>query len=519
MNLSFWLAIVTSILINSCGRPDSNQFVDGDQLAEKVHQRVYFDDFFLEDPRCYHRSFNENSSSQSFSSSMTKYHYWDGSKVVAKSLTNSTISTNPHLKSSLVSGAILPTSFASDDCQSNTDRLDHSTSICALPQSIEAAKIKICDREKQYHHQSVESIALSSIAHLEKAYQYYLSSTPIDRLVRDTRIYVLPKIAKDQHNNHRSISSKGHIIHDNLGYIGSFYSNPAFLIFPPSAENTDVKLSASSRNTHNQPIKFQLWHSDFALSHEFAHHIVRSHISYHLSSDQSFLSGLIDSSVNFLTSFSKYLFKFSDGYYLITSNSNNSLQKQWEAFEESFADLWAFVATGEHQWKLYFNQCLSHSRNPQSDLFNDGYAKYITKRELDFFLLEESLQAQYYARSGISNLSCRDTDLTKPHVFGASLSYSFLNMHRYDKNNYNLGYKLVLLADNIGYLSKYRDSWDIYDLSYLALAHIAKPQHYLSAFNASQWFKVNFDQSTCAQIRSLFGGMIDRWRELGYTNC
>ena len=493
LNFNFYRLIFIFILtlVSACsGAYDNSDDLKKDSKLDQSivlnHKNLFFNKFFMQNPNCYaDSSFLRSSLSGSY------YYQWDGKNVISKKSTDLTINSRPYLSSPLVKETIF---FAN----SNICQADNSN-FCYNLNNDYAIKMKICNNQHRFHHNSIESVAITSLVHLEKSYRYYKRLTPFDRVQKNTKLIILPKMSVKFIDAYQSVDhhEANDYIKDNLGYVANYNNSPAFFIFPPRQDNLSED--------------FNLWYSDFAIAHEFGHHIIYSHVDFY-TKHNTFFSFLkfFKTNKNFFN-LKNYIYGFDN---ISTDNSTLSDQRQWLAFEEAFADLWAFDATGRHPWKVYFDICLSHSRNPESSFYNDGKKKVLSNENVDYFLASGNIET-----SSTIYKSCKSTDMSKVHHFASSLSHSLLQMHYLDNTFRPLGYKLVVLADNLAKISRHESKNNIYDISFLSLAHMISPDTFLNANNYSNWWRMNFDQITCRKIKSLFSGMYDYWQRVNYINC
>lgn len=482
--------------------------------------------FFYQDPSCWQ---THHTQPQRLSS--VGYRSWNGHTTAFTQLSSSSIKGLPVLSSGLIKNTYAPRTF-------EMECLQHSAiSTCGFVNHQHSVPLKICHAQALYPKDSVEHVALTSLAHLEKAYLFYLAHKPamVAALPR-AQLYILPQfITKHKHAlTNQPISES--TTYDNLSYIEKFYDTPTFIIHPPTPTidppNSLISSSSSS------PPKPYLWEYPWALAHELGHHILISHSKFsEYQANQQLLpltlfpnSGFFDKvvkvsasplhssaapmfssipssafgswpdslSVDLLRSASLTHAVFPADlisnltHHLTNINQHSSqARRSWIAFNEAYADLFATLATAPSEAlsaavispSNYVHSsppatfsdipCLIGNRDVTYPRFNDGTPKIITSQAVHHF--------HHHPSRGIAGRvlsSCHAGNFEIPHVIGATLAHGLWRLGTSNPmSRGEIAQRMISLADHLSQLFSKPGGWEmnLSSLTALAVAHLQAP--------------------------------------------
>lgn len=544
------------LCIASCGDTNDRPNTTKDHsFLPPSHQKAHQKDFSIPDPPFFIEDHNCQSlqHSQSLLQKLNNISYWNwmGQNLKQQDHSTHTVYGLPALSSFIINGVYLPQNLEID-CH-----IKHNQQSCSYPQQWSPAALKICRSNAQYSRTAVETIGLSAMVHLEKSYRHYKKVSPSAYTIPQANIYILPKMTYTYiiDNLQHPPSITRDTIYNNLSYRANFYNSPAFFIHPPSNKEIQSILS-----THSQTSSLFLWESDWNLAHEFGHHILISHIFHQHSSTSE-----PNSASYLLTQWMKMPMQLLQTHHQIlrliasshrpshsisisnrmypslasknkTYHSNDWLhieqylrrsqhhfhlarthikQQSWQAFNETFADLWAFYSTDNSSSKLQTFPCLAQNRDVTQPYFQDHTPKIITDAAITA-LFNPDPKNQY--------TDCTYPDFHKYHFFAAAIAHAFYAI-TIDRP-YPIESRLILLADSLSKLQKsgvfLEFTNHIARLIPFALAHLLAPkQNDITSLSNPLTIAIELDTSTCNNIAHYFPAITAYhvWQQQSFIQC
>ena len=445
-------------------------------------------DFFLEDSSCL-----QQEADVSLDSAL--YNSWDGQHMRRKRLQNPQIQGSPVLSSTLIKRTFLPRTF---DIQC---RDAPGVSSCDFVGNKPIVPFKLCRNSGSYDAQSLESVALTSLIHLEKAHLFYKRTNPSHHQVERSQLFILPRFTTTHLSAADGQVTHKNTVHDNLSYIKNFYENPAFIIHPPSR---------SSAHSHKE----KLWEYPWTLAHEFAHHVLSSHSKFS-NSDLAQQRGVAASSQLSmqppqLTSHGwvqNYLWGWQNSVRISTHVMKKS--KSWNTFNEAYADLWAFFATENNSQGITNIDCLQGNRDASYEKFKDGTFKIITAEALSSF----------HASSKVLHTSCHQAHFSAVHVFGTALAHGFYRAHLHYSHPHHANAQMIHLAEHLSQILKNPHfNFDIEELTALTIQHLLhSPDKGTFPPFLSQPLAAH--PELCADLQQHFPAMLPYWTQRNFFSC
>lgn len=252
-------------------------------------------------------------------------------------------------------------------------------------------RLKVCRPNGPYPRISVEGIALTSMANLSYAYDYYQTLASKSPTLASTDLLVLPKLEND-YGTHTDMDT------DNLAYAPSFVAGvPVFIIHPKSAR--------AVRN--GRWTDLNLWEVPWGLAHEFGHHVFRTHTG--ISSITSSVGMAIDEHlpIHSIKDEKSAAAGFSLQGRTVTAKDH------WSAINEGFADLYAFYAHGSKEGLTKGLDCFDQNREITVDTFTMG-----TKKRLD-----QEVIGTWLSPKDDGGSTCDAPSLQDSHTIGAIVAH------------------------------------------------------------------------------------------------
>jgi hypothetical protein len=252
--------------------------------------------------------------------------------------------------------------------------------------------LKICDANPKYKRDNVEGIAITSLFHLQKVFDFY-SSIDVAKTLQPIKLLVLPIVV-------RNYGSKQTIDADNLSYTVFNKSEPSVVVYPKS------KVGATYWPDIN------LWESPWILAHEGSHHIFQTE-------KNGLNTTLAGNALDFpILSWPKN--GPDHEHDLLLAGERTIDEKMVEsAVNEGFADLFGFYAIGEDVRVFKDFPCFETNRNVASDVLAGGIGKVLNQHALaDFFSPSEIAPI-----SIAGQLPCDAPDFQDVHVIGAVVAH------------------------------------------------------------------------------------------------
>ena len=280
--------------------------------------------------------------------------------------------------------------------------------------------LTICENEL-YPEESAQSIAISVLPFLQKAYDFTLlaiKSAPsqiillVNSQFIEQREYTKGGKSKTVERHEVLNASWRPDILDKNYSSTTQYNRPGIINILPISNELDVSDFLKIK---------KLWQSPFVITHEYGHHILQPDSnSFALKSIQH--QGLncfkkeFKKRKNFVTKNIITPSKAMNIYEEIDANDINDLfiERIYGSISESFADLFAYYTLGEDYSDNSNTGCMMGStRTVFLPYFTDGSQKFLDDHNAERF--------SYYSNQ--SEDIC-DVDLTSSHEFGAIFSYN-----------------------------------------------------------------------------------------------
>lgn len=298
---------------------------------------------------------------------------------------------------------------------------------------VEQAKpLKICRDRAMFPRTSHETVALTGLYTLNRAYEFHNSLPSRANNLPATELVVLPRVERSFPVRNASGGSDTRIslVTDNLAYAPAYRSGPAFMIYPKSQKAAESGLWKD----------LFLWEVPWAMSHEFGHHILRTYAlagSNNLSlgpdsgstgsmggeklvaappmfdwSRVGFRPGM--STIGLLGFDMALPFRITIGNPFQSSGRSVGPSLYWGAVNEGFADLYARYTRNSEDGQLRGVDCFANSRDVESANFGDGSAKVYDARVKSIFLSTQEMDG---------SASCSAPDFQGIHSIGAIVAH------------------------------------------------------------------------------------------------
>ena len=279
--------------------------------------------------------------------------------------------------------------------QRTTCRIDGVSVDCSAgarmvqrPQSL-----KICASNQSYARTSIEGVALSSLASLSLARQFYFSLATSDTQLNEANLIVLPTIetiVEDRYGNENKDRRK--VMTDNLAYAPNFGGSPAFVVFPKGKRSLARGLWTN----------LNLWEMGWGMAHEFGHHVFR----HHTETDHARLTQMMP-----IHSFAP---KDNTAFTRIEQTASADLtDRSLGAINEGFADLFGYYTFGGAAGITKGIDCFEKSREVDSAIFFNGDPKVLSAPILD----------QFYGVTEAHAGSCTEPSYDDIHMIGAIIAH------------------------------------------------------------------------------------------------
>jgi hypothetical protein len=371
------LKISLCLLVTSCGvvtEPDKGV------KPESGDANGFATSYQLADPNC-QSSTNQPQINQS------KIYTWERGNLETNPSSIQGLSTDGSLSSEIIAGT-----WYGFHQKTTCVKEDGATKCDASADFGSSAKnLKICREDGNYSRESIEGVALTALAHLEAAHQFYKNidnHEPLDRV----RLLILPKVEKET-TQVETGEVRRKFVTDNLTY-GYFNGANVFTVYPKSVSAVNQGLWKN----------LNLWEVPWVLAHEFGHHV----FNHHTGSLGSFENNHDhDHSLDSTPLFSSRP-EWGQGFSLREVQSS----ELWSAINEGFADLFAHYASEEASHSLESVQCLVKNRDVGSDAFVGGRLKR----------LDDEVLAKFYSDSHTPKSNCEEADFHEIHTIGAIMA-------------------------------------------------------------------------------------------------
>lgn len=283
--------------------------------------------------------------------------------------------------------------------------------------------LKICRDHAMFPRTSHETVALSGLYTLNRAYEFHNAIPSRLNNLPATELVVLPRVERAFNVNNANGSSETRVslVTDNLAYAPAYRSGPAFMIYPKSQKAADSGLWKD----------LFLWEVPWAMSHEFGHHILRTYAlggSSNLSLGPDVDDKLVAAPPMFDWSRVGYRagilpaggidmalpFRIILGNPFQQGGRSVGPSLYWGAVNEGFADLYARYTRNNEDGQLRGVDCFASSRDVESAKFGDGSAKVYDERVKSIFLSTRDMDG---------SASCSAPDFQGIHSIGAILAH------------------------------------------------------------------------------------------------
>lgn len=281
--------------------------------------------------------------------------------------------------------------FFADSCEEVGSELYCKKPTIEIP---EGKEIQICRVGGEYPRQSLENVALATVAGIHQAHKFYQSLNQ-DKKLDKIEVYVHPIVKVHLNQTSFTDGKKDILKRTEILTDGAFYSrkNPqlGFIAAIPQSEKGDLVFPSA------------MWETLGVMSHEYGHHIFHSFAPQAVEDD----------------SHSHLPIHFIDKPIV-------RVKKVLNAINEGFADLISHLSfdSGRHPLGgLDYLGIKNETRNISSTSFNNGSPKMITEPIMNIFLeLTPPIETTDDA-----------PDYHEIHQFGAIVGHGFyrFNTHKY----------------------------------------------------------------------------------------
>jgi hypothetical protein len=348
--------------------------------------------FSLEDPSC-------QVSATSASLSTTEIYRWAGDVVESHNVELEGVFNSPN---GLQSPAVNKTTYLDTwirECDPNKPRSSRCLNSRGqtLPWSFspEESKgvLKVCDPGKSYGRRTYESMALSAIYYVGNAHDTYQEITGDDTLAK-IQLSVSPLF----------IDEYVFPVSDGVEKRQREYLTHNMAYFP---RNGDIPYGSIAvfpeRDSFEEHFPGYFWESEFALGHEYGHHIDLSKSKTYYESIGLYWNTLTHSFTDH---------EIQNGAPALDSGGTTR-SKIHDAVQEGFADLMAFYSAGGTSKSLVGIECLGGNRDVANSSFANSEEKILTEDRFDMFL----------GKAEDTNSAC-EPHYDNHHTIGAILAHS-----------------------------------------------------------------------------------------------
>lgn len=455
-------------VLSACDHADLND-KKKDQVQQWSGDVAFADDYFLDDVDCQ----GEDGAVTVGSSAV---HFFQNGVGSDQSFDFSSFGSFAALSGPGFSGTFY------DFAQLSACDVDDELSTCGDAKVTSAAKpLKVCRPNDSYPRLSVEGIALTSLASLSRASEYYKKIPGSSPNILAANLLVLPKVE-------HAFPSGTLIDTDNLAYTPNFGIAPAFIVYPKSRRAV----------TAGRWVDVNLWEAPWGLAHEFGHHVFRTHTGITSVSD---VASKIALGKNLPIGTFKDEVPAIKGLALQGATRTVEASDHWSAVNEGYADLFAFYVYGAHPGLAKDLSCFDQNREVTSDTFTMGVNKQLDAANMASFLSPVS--------DGGS--TCKNPSLQDPHTIGAIVAHGIdalfsakIGTTEGDEAALKKAEMLLLWANKMGITASSPEAVTIDRLILDALAIVADDGKTLS-------------QAECTSIRKNFPAFADAWLTKSFT--
>jgi len=251
--------------------------------------------------------------------------------------------------------------------------------------------LRICHSSGSYPRVSVEGVALSSLANISVAFNYYQKIPNRRPDLASAALLVLPSLEKTYEGD-----TKRSVATDNLAYAPDFGGQPAFVVFPKGARTAAEGLWQG----------LNLWEVPWGLAHEFGHHVFRTHTGISTVGDEKVgLDGVLP-----IHSFPTR----EEAANLALTGRTVTDADVWGSINEGYADLYAYYVYGAQPGLTKNVDCFDGNREVSQGTFANGEAKALTA----------DIIATFYSPSALVPGSCKDgPNFQDIHAIGAIVAH------------------------------------------------------------------------------------------------
>jgi hypothetical protein len=361
--LDFVLVIgcLTSFTITSCHKKNDRDGIKPETDAALSEIRW----LELEDPDCV-----TNDNHKSVATETATTYQWDGTSVQQLPVPLAGAwGTESEFQSKNIIGTLLNLG-KSYDC-----KFDSSGERTCTPRDgkkTEAQVLKLCRSSMQYQRDSLESVAITSHAIVEDAYNFYGTiENTVPGLAKSIMV-IQPRFERKYTKKSGDILTKYDA--DNAAFTSMELGTPArkyglMLIYP-------------SKKTSFEESGVNLWEVPFVLKHEFGHHVFHHYVkdTDHEDSLTISTSGNTLHDMSGILPSEKSRIPRHQGFNL-TTNATAAMA----GINETFADLFAYFAQESTPNQVTGIKCLDTSRDPKSAKTRAGLVKQLSKRYVDMY--------------------------------------------------------------------------------------------------------------------------------------
>ena len=187
---------------------------------------------------------------------------WDGTVVTEQNYPVKGVAGKPLLKGSIIDKTLVSHSSVSTCIKVETGYSCPDDKV----KITKPTPLPLCRENASYPRNSYEGVAVTSLFHLERAYEYFTKISDAEINLNSVNLFILPRVERNIMNEYDPGVLVEKVLENNLSYIDDYYQRPSFMVHPTKIEddpNADLT-------------KLNLWESSWALSHEFGHHVLTS---------------------------------------------------------------------------------------------------------------------------------------------------------------------------------------------------------------------------------------------------
>lgn len=451
-------------------------------IPEFVGNDAFAEQYFLEDNAC-HQGNGIGTVGE------TPVHIWQGNATESVGFMFKDVSSVNSLENPII-GRTYYGFHQKRLCEQTDAKLQcqEKATIVTVQQSL-----KICRPNGPYDRFSVEGVALSSLANIVTAYDYYRSLPNKSPNMEKASLLVLPTIEKviNTRNASGDMVLQRRLSTDNLAYAPSFGGEPAFVIFPKGKKAEQAGLWPD----------LNLWEIPWALAHEFGHHVFRTHTNVTEISNSKTMATNFSGDFYQISDLDGHLHGGSDqhlddhldGQKLLAERTVGNTEV-WGVVNEGFADLFAYYVQDAKSGAIENIDCFESNREVAKSDFSNGKRKILSQEVLELFYASEKNE-----QAGCSKINFQDV-----HFIGAIVAFGIDQIFSQEvggttgKENAKAKGRLLLeWANSMGELVKKTEDLRIEDLLATALRVVAPDG------------QLGLDQ--CESIREVFPGYAGPW--------